>query len=173
MSDQAQTLEVGAYDADSDTIMIEGTRYAGVVFRGLGLAGLLGEVFHRVGHNGDTVTIRSIAAGSFLSGAVCDVLLERQRQVRDKGWTPAHDDDHAGGELARAGACYALAASAFRAEENEMASTFIDLAVTLFPWPEGIKPGTRRRHLVKAAALILAEMDRLDRIAASVPESVQ
>jgi len=44
-----------------------------------------------------------------VTGAVRDVLAERQRQISEEGWTPEHDDD-AGrpGDLANAAACYAM-----------------------------------------------------------------
>ncbi len=43
--------------------------------------------------------------------AAADVLAERHRQVEAKGWTPEHDDEHDGGQLAAAASAYALAAA--------------------------------------------------------------
>ena len=37
-----------------------------------------------------------------------DVAAERKRQIEVEGWTAEHDDRHTPGELAQAGACYAL-----------------------------------------------------------------
>lgn len=89
--------------------------------------------------------------------AWADVLAERQRQVSVEGWTPEHDDQHAHRELATAAACYALHASGRTAAD-----------VFLWPWDHSWwKPTTPRRNLVKAAALILAEIERLDRAALS------
>lgn len=34
-----------------------------------------------------------------------DVITERQRQIRQEGWSPEHDDEHTSGELAGAAAC--------------------------------------------------------------------
>lgn len=83
-----------------------------------------------------------------------DVQAERRRQVEDEGWTPEHDDEHNGGELADAAACYALSAAGW--------STYA--ARERWPWPlEWWKPSTARRDLVKACALALAEIERLDR----------
>lgn len=81
---------------------------------------------------------------------------ERQRQRWDEGWTPEHDDAHDKGELASAAACYAL---------NAAPERFPDGVVPIFwPWArEWWKPKTRRRDLVRAAALIVAEIERLDR----------
>lgn len=90
---------------------------------------------------------------------------ERTRQVIEEGWTAEHDDAHTLGQLARAGACYALPA---RLRNNEIwAAPLIDL---LWPFaPDWWKPGLqhprayddRIRELVKAGALIAAEIDRL------------
>ncbi|WP_236658365.1 hypothetical protein [Pseudomonas knackmussii] len=91
-----------------------------------------------------------------------DVQAERRRQVEAEGWSPEHDDEHGGGQMARAGACYALAGSS--APNDEKAAMLVSLA---WPWaPQWWKPTTARRDLVKAAALILAEIDRLDRATA-------
>lgn len=83
-----------------------------------------------------------------------DVQAERKRQVEVEGWTPEHDDEHNGGELADAAACYALSAAGW--------STYA--ARERWPWPlEWWKPSTARRDLVKACSLALAEIERLDR----------
>lgn len=83
------------------------------------------------------------------TGAARDVLAERRRQVSAEGWTPEHDDQHKTGELAKAATCYA---------------SVYPLAASYWPWDlKWWKPSDRRRNLVKAAALILAEIERLDR----------
>ena len=90
--------------------------------------------------------------------AVLDVLAERRRQIEAEGWTSEHDDKHAEG-LACAAACYA-AGSRRLMIEGDMAD------IEVWPWDESWwKPTNRRRDLVKAGALILAEIERLDRIA--------
>jgi hypothetical protein len=92
-----------------------------------------------------------------ITPAAQDVLAERARQVSAEGWTPEHDDEHSRGEMAAAAACYCVGDADPRAD-----------VPTLWPWaPEWWKPGTERRMLVKAGALILAELERLDRAAAS------
>lgn len=91
------------------------------------------------------------------SQAALDVLDERRRQVEAKGWTPAYDDEHANGEMATAAASYAI-----RAHSDPRTNKFSTPG--FWPWPNsGWKPGTPRRMLVKAGALILAEIERLDR----------
>lgn len=93
------------------------------------------------------------------SRAARDVLAERARQIEEEGWTPEHDDQRDKGEMARAAACYALLSSGWRRE------------AVLEVWPHQwgahwLKPTTPRRDLVKAGALILAEIERLDRATA-------
>ena len=84
-----------------------------------------------------------------ISKAAQDVLAERERQISQEGWTPEHDDGHRNGQMADAAACYA-------------STKHIDHL--LWPWSrEWLKPSDRRRNLVKAGALILAEIERLDR----------
>ncbi|WP_121142353.1 hypothetical protein [Pseudomonas aeruginosa] len=92
-----------------------------------------------------------------------DVQAERRRQITAEGWTPEHDDEHSHGQMARAAACYALAGSS--APNDGTAALLVSLA---WPWDEQWwKPTTPRRDLVKACALGLAEIERLDRVAAS------
>ncbi len=90
--------------------------------------------------------------------AVIDVLAERQRQVEAEGWTSEYDDDHDDGELAAAAAAYALSA----------ANCVVELPYhRVWPWQTNWwKPTTPRRDLVKAAALLIAEIERLDRLSA-------
>ncbi|EOZ3000259.1 TPA: hypothetical protein ACRNIQ_000133 [Pseudomonas aeruginosa] len=88
-----------------------------------------------------------------------DVQAERRRQVEAEGWTPEHDDEHSHGQMARAAACYALAGSS--APNDGTAALLVSLA---WPWDQQWwKPSTPRRDLVKACALALAEIERLDR----------
>lgn len=93
------------------------------------------------------------------SPAIDDVAAERNRQIYIEGWTPEHDDQHVNGEMARAGAGYAYHAGL----SDEQRAKGLPQG-----WPAGWafswwKPSTRRRDLVKAAALILAEIERIDR----------
>lgn len=102
------------------------------------------------------------AAPPALTDAARDVLGERLRQVTAEGWTPAHDDEHEIGELARAAACYAANATGYRLQSR----------INIWPWDrEWWKPSTPRRDLIKAGALILAEIERLDRRALTAAQS--
>lgn len=86
----------------------------------------------------------------FVSQAEWDVVEERQRQRTDEGWTSEHDDEHNNHELAHAAVSYA-------AYEGPVPPS-------LWPWDaKWWKPTDRRRSLVKAAALLVAEIERIDR----------
>jgi hypothetical protein len=95
--------------------------------------------------------------------AVRDVLAERRRQIEVEGCTPEKDDrEEREGQMAGAAACYAFGQRLYAGIENGIG--FLRDAATVWPWSdEWWKPGDRRRDLVKAGALILAEIERLDR----------
>lgn len=95
-----------------------------------------------------------------MSEAAASVLAERQRQISVEGWTPEHDDTHNSCELPAAAACYALCATEQHTEELQING------VRVWPWSRAWwKPKTYRDNLVKAGALILAEIERIDRAA--------
>ncbi|HBN7989854.1 hypothetical protein [Pseudomonas aeruginosa] len=80
-----------------------------------------------------------------------DVQAERRRQVEAEGWTPEHDDLYCAAELPRAAAAYILNGA------NDEAPAI---------WPFSAKwwkPRDARSNYVRAGALILAEIERLDR----------
>lgn len=94
-----------------------------------------------------------------LSQAARDVLAERQRQIRTEGWTPEHDEEHSLGEMAEAAACYAASAHAPAYLKQLKCPGYWPWAATWW------KPSDPRRDLIKAGALILAELERIDRAA--------
>jgi len=101
-----------------------------------------------------------------ITAAARDVLAERERQQMSEGWGYDHDDGHGSGDLARAAACYALPTWCrdTRVMGRQCVEAFWPWS---FDWWKPAKtPGGRRRELVKAGALILAEIERLDRAAA-------
>lgn len=88
-----------------------------------------------------------------VEGVNGEIMAERRRQVEVEGWTPEHDDTHGRGDLADAAACYA---------HGELINDAADGA--LWPWDEAWwKPKDRRYDLIRAAALIVAEIERRDR----------
>lgn len=93
-------------------------------------------------------------------GAIADIAAERSRQINAEGWTPEHDDKHTRNELADAAACYA---------HGEIIVD--DADGDIWPWDDDWwKPKDRRHDLVRAAALIVAEIERLDRKSSSLKE---
>ena len=99
------------------------------------------------------------------SSAAMDVLAERRRQIEAKGWTPEHDDSHNHGELAHAAGVLALAD----------VKLFLRGAIEYWPWDApsmetDIIGTSYRTRLIKAAALLLAEIERTDRAAAKQAE---
>ena len=113
-------------------------------------------------------------SGPFVSShAASDVLAERRRQVEVEGWDAEHDDLHDTGGLANAAACYAATAEIFwkasvvdgSGEPVRGGYAGADIRQEkVWPWePRWWKPKDRRRDLVRAAALIIAEIERLDR----------
>ena len=110
------------------------------------------------------------------TGAIL-IAQERDRQITDEGYTSGHDDGHSGSELAWAAACYAAPGQVFEMKRYAGKVSFID------PWPwaphfdkrpyngnvmREPRPDERVRCLVKAGALIAAEIDRLMRAGATV-----
>ncbi|WP_199797941.1 hypothetical protein [Pseudomonas aeruginosa] len=104
------------------------------------------------------------APGNSVPQAWLDVQAERRRQVTAEGWTPEHDDEHACDEIAAFACFYAMPPAA---RDWDTSSTGYGDTLGEAILPEGWEPktGDRRRELVKAAALILAEIERLDRAA--------
>ena len=83
------------------------------------------------------------------------IAAERQRQVNEVGWDESHDDNHCFEELAIAAGCYALPPRIGVRSEH-------------WPWDWNWwkpSPDNRIRELVKAGALIVAEIERLQRAA--------
>ncbi len=80
------------------------------------------------------------------------IRLERARQIEEEGHSASLDDELDDGQLAKAAAAYALFG------EN-------DIAANLWPFSRDLfKPRTQLQNLVRAGALIAAEIDRLQRV---------
>lgn len=105
---------------------------------------------------------------------------ERLRQIKEEGWTAAHDDAHKDGELAIAAACYASPVPIRAQVFVPCGCRSVGECGHVFgptewrdPWPwdaawdkrpkEPASNEQRVRALVKAGALIAAEIDRLQR----------
>lgn len=110
------------------------------------------------------------------------IAAERKRQIEREGWTPEHDDEHTDGSLALAAVCYATPVLLYQHDPFALGFVFAD------PWPESWSDGWDKRYaygerkdnpgnmppdpatytederldlLVKAGALLAAEIDRL------------
>jgi len=113
------------------------------------------------------------------------IAAERTRQIEQEGWTPDHDDQHNDSSLALAALCYARPPETLRMitklEREDISNGRGDYPVwgeqpyqVPADWPESWdaiwwSPGddggpNRIRDLVKAGALIAAEIDRLIRL---------
>ena len=88
-----------------------------------------------------------------------EIRAERQRQIEVEGWTPEHDDEHNCEEMRVAAWCYyANASRSFEAPLRD------DGAPVGWPWAaKWWKPKDKRCDLIRAGALCLAEIERLER----------
>lgn len=92
------------------------------------------------------------------------IAAERERQIAKEGWTPEHDDNvHARGDLNAAALAYATAAQ-HQAMHGRRAD-FEFVRRMYWPWDAvSWKPSADpAKNLIKAGALIAAEIDRLQR----------
>ena len=94
------------------------------------------------------------------------IAAERKLQIEVEDWTPEHDDEHTDGSLSVVAAIYATHPIKLFVHWNDGGSIHFE-----DPWPEGWDSEwdrrddfDERRRLVIAGALIVAEIDRLDRL---------
>lgn len=93
---------------------------------------------------------------------------ERRRQIEAEGWTAEHDDDHFDGDLLAAAYSYlTVGLMHVRPDHPSAAPPMREMPIgpSGWPWLDGWKPdlGDPIPNLVKAGALISAEIDRLQR----------
>lgn len=112
-----------------------------------------GETLTTPPQSPETTAVPSVAAR--------DVMAERVRQVNVEGWSLEHDDEHE-----QEDACPLLAAAISYADNAwrwEYTAVMPTPPVT-WPWDSAWwKPKDKRRDLVRSAALLIAEIERLDR----------
>lgn len=90
------------------------------------------------------------------------IAAERQRQVEAEGFDPRHDDNYENDELVRAASSYLIAGR--RDLDGTVMVSDDEIADGCWPWDaEWFKPSTPKANLIKAGALIAAELDRLVR----------
>jgi hypothetical protein len=103
-----------------------------------------------------------------MSKALDDISAERRRQIDDYGMTSENDDEHTKGEMIRAALNYLAAACIATAlggksYDDRPPLDRMGYAIS-WPWaPKWWKPGLVRRMLVKVGALVVAEIERIDR----------
>lgn len=86
---------------------------------------------------------------------------ERERQIGVEGWTPEHDDEHDLGEMAMAAACYAYPQIIRYVEDDKKQWS------SAWPWDnkwDKREIHDQKRRLIIAGALIIAELERLERM---------
>lgn len=111
-------------------------------------------------------------AGRALTPGVQLIAAERQRQIEAEGWSPEHDDQYIGHDLASAAICYA---DPFWSGIRNIRPD--NPTPRLWPWkkkwwkPDDGSRAGRIRSLVKAGALLAAEIERLQRSANFAPPS--
>jgi len=97
--------------------------------------------------------------------AILDICRERAKQEEVHGWDSNHDDAHTGYQLSQAAACYAAWAGA-----GEIFFQRGEHLYLVWPWADKFdrrKSHTIRERMVIAAALLMAEIERIDRKAIS------
>ena len=96
-----------------------------------------------------------------------DVINERQRQINQEFYSTENDDEYKQNELLRAAVCYAenVIRRGWVFDSNFGPDVYQEEEVPdLWPWDLDFwKPRNPRRDLVRAAALLIAEIERIDR----------
>lgn len=93
-----------------------------------------------------------------MPASILAIAAERRRQIDVEGWTPEHDDEHALGEMSLAAGCYAQ--TCWQREHG-----LPTVPSGRWPWErDWWKPQDNRRDLVRAGALVAAELDKMDRL---------
>ena len=113
--------------------------------------------------------------GVEMARALGDIVVERDKQRRVLGYGNDRDDQYTVGQLASAAAMYAYASTFLDAKRDYLRTARTDqdgstITINLLRhlWPNNWKPPTwhdRRHQLVKAGAMIVAEIERIDRLA--------
>ena len=98
--------------------------------------------------------------------SIYDELREERAHQVELGYDDEHDDQHCGGQLCTAASCYADAAAAL--ELGLEVSSNIE-----FRWPfqEGYRTfASSRTYMLKAAAMLIADIERYDRMAENLED---
>lgn len=92
-----------------------------------------------------------------------EVAAERHRQISGEAYSLDHDDSLIPGDLARGAAAYALSGAI---QEPLSRLRMREWTASVWPWDRNLfRPTQPRRDLIKAAAMLIAEIGRFDRAA--------
>lgn len=84
-----------------------------------------------------------------------EIRYEREHQIVDLGYNEQWDDEYKNYQLVKAAICYA----------NPLIANLKNIVPSAWPFDKVYwKPRTYRENLIRAAALIVAEIERVDRI---------
>lgn len=101
-----------------------------------------------------------------------EIAAERRRQVEEEGFDARHDDQHGDGAMARAAAAYAAHSARFDGAEALGGKYQIKAPPGEWPWAwRWWRPKDPRRDLIRAGALIVAEIERRDRATLKAQEA--
>lgn len=103
--------------------------------------------------------------GKAQTKAIADVLNERERQMQVEGWSIEHDDKYELNELTRAAAGYTnnVVARGWTFPKDPEGYQQEEVP-DFWPWDDAHwKPKSPRQDLVRATALLIAEIERIDR----------
>ncbi|MGZ2901971.1 hypothetical protein AAEQ97_04670 [Pseudomonas aeruginosa] len=110
---------------------------------------------------GTVIKLPAAAPGKEVPQAWLDVQAERRRQVEVEGYHGFRDSHYINYELSKAARAY------IEVSWHALSGGLPCKKPESWPWMTGFKWADGRTMLVKAGALILAEIERLDRVAAS------
>lgn len=101
-----------------------------------------------------------------VSKAIKDVVSERNRQKNEEFYSDAQDDSYVNNELTRASASYVnhvVGRSWIHLSKPSVYQS--EIVPDLWPWSEqSWKPKSPRQDIVRATALLISEIERLDRL---------
>ncbi|HCR1388337.1 TPA: hypothetical protein ONA32_005803 [Pseudomonas aeruginosa] len=115
---------------------------------------------------GTVIKLPAAAPGKEVPQAWLDVQVERRRQVEAEGYHGFRDSHYINYELSKAARAY------IEVSWHALSGGLPCKKPESWPWMAGFKWADGRTMLVKAGALILAEIERLDRAAAPGKEGV-
>ena len=119
----------------------------------------------------DAALISRILAFQFENVAFADVLRERLQQIHVHGFDADHDLNHGRQVLPMAALTYLEDALTMLTGGQGIAAAGISPeAPATWPWRDFFRPADARTNLVKACALLLGAIDRLDGEGEAEPE---